>query len=96
MRICKFCGQTVPSDCDQLPEAVRTFVQFLGRNLYLIDGTAGLYWMRMDNDPKDAPVVVAKRPTARGNSWTAAEFIRCREAENRLRKAFVEKAEVAR
>ena len=82
---CETCGHHVHPTCDLcLPIAERTAVNYLGRNIYIIHGMPGLYWLRGDCDTEMVSVVRARRPTARGKCWFGSDFIRKAEIEQKL------------
>jgi hypothetical protein len=73
-------------DIMKLPIAEFTGANFLGRNIYIINGVQGIYRMRCYKD-KSVPTVSARRNSRKGGSWAETVFVRCQELENRLRAA---------
>jgi hypothetical protein len=85
---CEKCGRYIRKTCDQaLPIAERTAANYLGRNIYVIAGTPGLFWLRGDRDSEMIPVVKARRRASRGNGWIESDLIRQGAIENKFRSA---------
>jgi len=86
---CPSCGRAVRchGEIDKLPLAERTGMDFLGRNVYVIEGVPGLFWLKNDRDSEAWKPIVAKRRASRGNGFVESDMYRLPQLEVRLQKA---------
>ncbi|MFA5767497.1 MAG: hypothetical protein WC919_06230 [Candidatus Paceibacterota bacterium] len=73
-----------------LPIAHRTSMTYVGRNIYIVEGVKGLYWLRKRLQDEKLPKVSARRQSTRGCSWAESTFVRGRELEELLKPALCE------
>lgn len=73
-----------------LPIARRTSMTYVGRNIYIIDGMKGLYWLQKTLQDGKLPKVSARRQSTRGCSWAESRFVRGNELEVLLKPALCE------
>ncbi|MFA5766683.1 MAG: hypothetical protein WC919_02010 [Candidatus Paceibacterota bacterium] len=73
-----------------LPIAHRTSMTYVGRNIYIIEGAKGLYWLRKRLQDEKLPKVSARRQSTRGCSWAESVFVRGKELEELLKPALCE------
>jgi hypothetical protein len=73
-----------------LPVAHRTSMTYVGRNIYIIEGVKGLYWLYKRLQDKDLPKVSARRQSTRGCNWAESTFVRGKELEELLKSVLCE------
>ena len=73
-----------------LPIAHRTSMTYVGRNIYIIEGVKGLYWLRKRLQDEKLPKISARRQSTRGCSWAESTFVRGRELEELLKPVLCE------
>ena len=73
-----------------LPIAHRTSMTYVGRNIYIVEGVKGLYWLRKRLQDEKLPKVSARRQSTRGCSWAESTFVRGIELEELLKPALCE------
>ncbi len=73
-----------------LPIARRTNMTYVGRNVYIIEGMEGLYWLQKTLHDRKLPTISARRQSTRGCSWAESIFVRGKDLEELLRPALRE------